>query len=76
AEETGVINRKGAWYSYQGDNIAQGREKTIAYLENHPEFTNKIELQVRQELSAGAVVSANSVAAVEEQETEDGEEEE
>ena len=76
AEEIGVINRKGAWYSYQGDNIAQGREKTIAYLEDNPEFTDKIEAQVRQELSAGAVVSANSVAAVEEQDAEEGEEEE
>ena len=75
AEETGVINRKGAWYSYQGDNIAQGREKTIAYLEENPEFTKKIELQVRQELSNGALVSANSVGAVDE-EGQEGEEEE
>lgn len=66
AEETGVITRKGAWYSYQGDNIAQGREKAIIYLEENPEFTQNIEVQVRQELSDGAVVSANSVGAVEE----------
>jgi recombination protein RecA len=78
AEETGVINRKGAWYSYQGDNIAQGREKTITYLEENPEITKKIEEQVRKELSAGAVVSANSVGAVDEegQEGQEGEEEE
>ncbi len=67
AEETGVITRKGAWYSYQGDNIAQGREKAIIYLEENPEFSRKIEVQVRQELSDGAVVSANSVGAVEEE---------
>ncbi|MDY6802564.1 MAG: recombinase RecA [Cyanobacteriota bacterium] len=66
AEETGVITRKGAWYSYQGDNIAQGREKAIIYLEENPEFIQKIEVEVRQELSDGAVVSANSVGAVEE----------
>jgi len=65
AEETGVIMRKGAWYSYQGDNIAQGREKAIVYLEENPEVTKKIELQVRQELSNGAVVSANSVVSLE-----------
>lgn len=76
AEETGVINRKGAWYSYQGDNIAQGREKTIAYLEDNPQFTKKIELEVRQELSDGAVVSANSVGAVDEEGGPEGEEEE
>lgn len=68
AEETGVIMRKGAWYSYQGDNIAQGREKAIVYLEDNPEVTQKIELQVRQELSNGAVVSANSVVSLEDDE--------
>jgi recombination protein RecA len=68
AEETGVIVRKGAWYSYQGDNIAQGREKAIVYLEDNPEVTQKIELQVRQELSNGAVVSANSVVSLEDDE--------
>jgi recombination protein RecA len=76
AEETGVINRKGAWYSYKGDNIAQGREKTIAYLEDNPKLIKEIELQVRQELSQGAVVSANSVGAVDEEEQQQGEEEE
>jgi recombination protein RecA len=68
AEETGVIVRKGAWYSYQGDNIAQGREKAIVYLEENPEVTKKIEVQVRQELSNGAVVSANSVVSLEDDE--------
>jgi recombination protein RecA len=76
AEETGVINRKGAWYSYKGDNIAQGREKTIAYLEDNPKLIKEIEVQVRQELSQGAVVSANSVGAVDEEEQQQGEEEE
>ena len=74
AEETGVINRKGAWYSYKGSNIAQGREKTIAYLEDNPELYQTIEQLVRQELSQGAVVSANSVAAPVDEDGEDGEE--
>ena len=30
AEKVGVISRKGAWYSYNGNNIGQGREKTAA----------------------------------------------
>jgi recombination protein RecA len=75
AEETGVIVRKGAWYSYQGDNIAQGREKAIVYLEENPEVTKKIEVQVRQELSNGAVVSANSVVSLEDDANTETEEE-
>ncbi|AFY59757.1 recombinase RecA [Synechococcus sp. PCC 6312] len=62
AEETNVITRRGAWYSYEGDNIAQGRDNTIKYLEDNPEFARKVENLVREKLDKGAVVSANSVA--------------
>lgn len=65
AEETGVVIRKGAWYSYNGDNIAQGRDNAIRYLEQNPEFVKDIEPQVRQKLEMGAVVSANSVSRAE-----------
>jgi recombination protein RecA len=61
AEETGVVNRKGAWYSYNGDNISQGRDNAIKYMEEKPDFTKEIEGLVRQKLEMGAVVSANSV---------------
>jgi recombination protein RecA len=70
AEETGVLLRKGAWYSYNGDNISQGRDNAIKYLEEKSEFAAKIEEQVREKLDKGAVVSANSVTKV------NGEEEE
>ncbi len=61
AEETGVINRKGAWYSYNGDNIGQGRDNSLKYLEENLAITNEIEKKVREQLELGAVVSANSV---------------
>jgi recombination protein RecA len=72
AEETGIIVRKGAWYSYNGDNISQGRDNAIKYLEEKPEFAEEIKKLVREKLDKGAVVSANSVAkASEEDEEED-----
>jgi recombination protein RecA len=61
AEETGVIIRKGAWYSYNGDNLAQGRDNAIKNMEENPDFAKKVDLEVRQKLEKGAVVSANSV---------------
>ncbi|MFN9860901.1 MAG: DNA recombination/repair protein RecA, partial [Pseudanabaena sp.] len=64
------IVRKGAWYSYQGDNIAQGRDNTIKYMEDKPEFAQEIERQVREKLSTGVSVSATKVAP-EEVESED-----
>lgn len=65
AEETGIITKKGSWYSYNGDNIGQGRETTIKYTDENPEFKAQIEQLVRQKLASGAVVSANSVAPIE-----------
>ncbi|HYW18563.1 MAG TPA: recombinase RecA [Nodularia sp. (in: cyanobacteria)] len=71
AEETAVIVRKGAWYSYNGDNISQGRDNAIKYLEEKPDFAAEIKELVRQKLDMGAVVSANSVAKPNEQEEEE-----
>ncbi|MGB7442371.1 MAG: recombinase RecA [Coleofasciculaceae cyanobacterium] len=65
AEQTGVIVRKGAWYSYEGDNIAQGRDNAVKYLEENPELVEQVDRQVREKLDLGAVVAANSVAPVE-----------
>jgi recombination protein RecA len=62
AEETGVVVRKGAWYSYNGENVGQGRDNTIIYLEKNPDIAKTIDGQVRQKLEMGAIVSANSVA--------------
>jgi recombination protein RecA len=61
AEETGVVTRKGAWYSYDGDNIGQGRDNTIAWLEQNPEPKEVIEQLTRQKLTEGSEVTANSM---------------
>jgi recombination protein RecA len=68
AEQTGVITRKGAWYSYNGDNIAQGRDNTVKYLDEKPEFAETVDRQVREKLDMGAVVQATSVTPVDSEE--------
>ena len=73
AEETGIITKKGSWYSYNGDNIGQGRETTIKYTDENPEFKAQIEQLVRQKLASGAVVSANSVAPIDAEDSEETE---
>ncbi|MFM6310170.1 MAG: recombinase RecA, partial [Dolichospermum sp.] len=50
AEETGVLLRKGAWYSYNGENISQGRDNAIKYLEEKPDFVAKVKEQVLEKL--------------------------
>jgi recombination protein RecA len=61
AEETGVVTRKGAWYSYDGDNIGQGRDNTIAWLEQNPTQQATIEQLTRRQLTEGSEVTANSM---------------
>jgi recombination protein RecA len=63
AEEMNILVRRGAWYSYNGENISQGRDNAIKYMEEKPEFAKEVEKLVREKLEMGAVVSANSVAA-------------
>jgi recombination protein RecA len=63
AEETGILLRKGAWYSYNGDNISQGRDNAIKYLEEKADFAAKIKELVLEKLDKGAIVSANSAVS-------------
>jgi len=50
AEKTDVVSRKGAWYSYEGDNIAQGRDNAVKYLEENPEIASVVEQRVKEKL--------------------------
>jgi len=61
AEETGVVVRKGAWYSYDGDNIGQGRDNTITWLEQNPDQCAEVERLTRQKLTEGSEVTSNSM---------------
>jgi recombination protein RecA len=45
--ECGVIEKSGAWYSFEGERIGQGRENTKEYLHDHPEVAQKVETKVR-----------------------------
>ena len=42
-----IIQKSGAWFSYNGERIGQGREKAKAYLEENPEVANEIEEKLR-----------------------------
>lgn len=42
-----LIEKSGAWFSYEGEKIGQGRDKTLEYLELNPEFSATLEEKVR-----------------------------
>ncbi len=76
AEEMSIINRRGAWYSFNGDNIGQGRDNTIKYVEEKPEFAAELQKMVWAKLNDGAAVSANSLKAAEIEADEEDDDEE
>ncbi len=45
--QAGIIQKAGAWFSYEGTKIGQGRENTKDYLTNNPDVLNKIDEQIR-----------------------------
>ena len=45
--EFGVLEKSGSWFSYNGEKIAQGRDKAKDYLENNPVVKSEIEAKIR-----------------------------
>ena len=43
-----IVNKSGSWFSYKGEKIAQGRDNTKKYLEEHKEIADEIEKKVRE----------------------------
>lgn len=48
AAELDIVLKSGAWYSYEGERLGQGRENSKQYLKEHPEILNAIERRVRE----------------------------
>ena len=47
AADSGVVNKSGAWYAYNGEKIGQGRENAKTYLKENPMVCEEIEAKVR-----------------------------
>ena len=46
--EVGVLEKSGAWYSYNGEKIGQGKENTKIFLKNNPEIAESIDRKIRE----------------------------
>ncbi|MBN9497474.1 MAG: recombinase RecA [Alphaproteobacteria bacterium] len=57
--KAGVVEKSGAWFSYDGDRIGQGRENARNYLKEHPEVADAIEKAIRA--NSGLVATAMMV---------------
>jgi recombination protein RecA len=60
-----VIQKSGAWYSYNGAKIAQGRDSAKQFLHDNPEVADEIELKIKDKISAGTTrVGAQAASMV------------
>ncbi|HUX47100.1 MAG TPA: recombinase RecA [Desulfosporosinus sp.] len=55
--EMEIITKAGAWYSYSGERLGQGRENVKEYLKLNPDMANKLEQLIRANMSAEGSVS-------------------
>lgn len=69
-----IVEKAGAWYSYNGNKIGQGMENSRQYLKDNPEIADEIEKKIRAKLGAGGLLPIDPAALLddkEEVETED-----
>lgn len=60
-----MIDKAGAWYSYQGDKIGQGKQNAIQYLRDNSELAKSLEARIKEELLGPAGKEASSKYAEE-----------
>ncbi|GGU81038.1 hypothetical protein GCM10009504_42240 [Pseudomonas laurentiana] len=59
----GLLEKSGAWYSYQGSKIGQGKANSAKFLQDNPEIAATLEKQIRDKLlNPGAVEAAGKAA--------------
>ena len=54
----GIVQKSGAWYSYEGDRIGQGKENSRDFLLQHPEVADEIDARIRARLMPAAAEDA------------------
>ena len=52
--EQGIVRKSGAWYTYEGDQLGQGKENARNFLLENPDVANEIEKKIKEKLGIGA----------------------
>jgi recombination protein RecA len=61
--EHGLVRKSGAWYTYEGDQLGQGKENARAVLRDNPDLADEIEKKIKEKLGIGATLDADLAAA-------------
>ena len=51
--EQGIVRKSGAWYTYEGDQLGQGKENARNYLKENPDRAEEIEKRIKEKLGVG-----------------------
>ncbi|MEV5439045.1 recombinase RecA [Streptomyces sp. NPDC052682] len=51
--EHGFVRKAGAWYTYEGDQLGQGKENARNFLKDNPDLANEIERKIKEKLGVG-----------------------
>ncbi|GLZ79068.1 protein RecA [Actinorhabdospora filicis] len=63
--EQGIIRKSGAWYTYEGDQLGQGKEKVRAFLKENVDLSNEIEKKIKEKLGITGTSPTADEAVVE-----------
>ncbi|ANY75563.1 recombinase RecA [Paenibacillus ihbetae] len=69
--ELDIVDKSGAWYSFGGDRLGQGRENAKQFLKEHPEVANVIENKIREASNLTTIVPEQSASEKEQEELEE-----
>ncbi|NBU32650.1 MAG: recombinase RecA [Actinobacteria bacterium] len=71
AVEHGIVRKAGAWYTYDGDQLGQGKENARQYLKDNPGLTDDLERQIKEKLGVGTSKAELTVVSEPEEDTEE-----
>jgi recombination protein RecA len=56
--EQGIVRKAGAWYTYDSDQLGQGKENARSFLRDNPDLADEIEKKIKEKLGIGARIDA------------------
>src|SRR5580765_2025420 len=57
--EQGFVRKSGAWYTYDGEQLGQGKENVRTFLRENPDIANEVEKRIKEKLGVGPRIDAD-----------------
>jgi recombination protein RecA len=61
--EQSIVRKSGAWYTYEGDQLGQGKENARNFLRENPDLADEIEKRIKEKLGVGPRLDADATAS-------------